>query len=99
MKKFRIGLVGITGYTGMELARLCNATLEEARGRIELLLGGDKSGPIESRPFFEDGEGEGRGTSSVSLRSSAPPPAEPEHGATKGGKRAPLFDDDDALPF
>lgn len=22
MKKFRIGLVGITGYTGMELARL-----------------------------------------------------------------------------
>lgn len=42
---------------GMELARFCNATLEEARGRIELLLadkGGDKNGPIESKPFFED---------------------------------------------
>ena len=45
---------------GMELARFCNATLEEARGRIELLLadkGGDKNGPIESRPFYDEEEG------------------------------------------
>ena len=47
---------------GMNLARFCNATLEEARGRIELLLAdkaGDKNGPIESKPFYEDGEGAG----------------------------------------
>ena len=45
---------------GMELARFCNATLEEARGRIELLLAdktGDKNGPIESRPFYDEEEG------------------------------------------
>ena len=44
---------------GIELARFCNTTLDEARGRVELLLGADKGGkdgPIESKPFFEDGQ-------------------------------------------
>ena len=40
---------------GIALARFCNATLEEARGRVELLLAGDKNGdpnaPLETRPF------------------------------------------------
>ena len=36
---------------GIELARFCHSALEAARGRVELLLGGDKNGPLSAQAF------------------------------------------------
>lgn len=40
---------------GIELARFCNATLEDARGRVELLLGAN--GSLEATPFAGEDDG------------------------------------------
>ncbi|NLZ16894.1 MAG: exodeoxyribonuclease VII small subunit [Desulfobulbaceae bacterium] len=40
---------------GIELARFCNATLEDARGRVELLLGAN--GSLVATPFAGEDDG------------------------------------------
>ncbi len=41
---------------GIELARYCNATLEDARGRVELLTG--KNGTLSAVPFAGEEDGD-----------------------------------------
>ncbi len=41
---------------GIELARYCNSTLEDARGQVELLL--DKNGTLAPTPFAGEDDGD-----------------------------------------
>jgi exodeoxyribonuclease VII small subunit len=41
---------------GIKLSRLCNARLEEAERKVEVLLK-DKAGNVNAKPFEDQGEG------------------------------------------